>query len=259
MLQLSDVGSADRELQQLQLGYGYYSTNTNTEKEIVQFINSNPLKISPTRAFWNFGFCSKPVSESIYKAILNATIAQVSFIVQNRSKNKEVCEKLYKHMHDVYIDDFSSVFIGFKEQDKDRAIKKETEDHFDFNKFRTIMPKESFPYFVGLLFVCRLGFTLEDLIEIKSKFETTTFLSKESVFDMLFRSCDIKARVCDPSGVIEAVITPPPAPPIHTVESFGDLVRADVAKSDSNQSLQSLDYEFISIRSTPSPVPGFNR
>ncbi len=95
MLQLSEVGSADRELQQLQHGYGYYSTNTNTEEAILQFINNNKLKISPTRAFWNFGFCSKPVSESIYKAILNATLAQVSFIVENRSENEEVCEKLY--------------------------------------------------------------------------------------------------------------------------------------------------------------------
>ncbi len=151
-------------------------------------------------------------------------------------------------MYDVYIDDFSPVFIGFKVEDKDTAIKQETEDKFDFDKFEQILPKESFPYFVGLLFVCKLGFTLDDLIEIKSKFEMTTFLSKESLRDMLFRSCDIKARVCDPSGLIEAVITPPPEKPIESVRSFQDL--ESIGRNSSNQS---LGEEFITISRPRTP------
>ena len=243
MLQLDDVGSAQRKLQAL---YDEYNNQYKPiQNEIAQFINDNNLKISPTRTFWNFEFSSRPIPVIISRAIFQATLAQINFIIENRRSNKVVCTALYDRMHEVYIVDFSSVFLSWSDEEKEQILRTETKGNFNLNKFREIIPDNSFTSFIGLLFACKIGFTHYAIAEIQEvNYEVKTFLGRASVSKMLFTEFDVRARVCDPLGVIEAVITPPPQEVIRSVGSFQEL--PGISRTGSHTSTNSLD-EFVEM------------
>ncbi len=254
MLQLADVGSAQRELQGLYDDLsqrtmtssicGLDSDQTETESRIVDFITQNLLKISPTRMFWNFSF-AREIPGVISKAIFQATLVQINYIIEHRRADKTVCTALYNKMHEVYIIDFSSFISHWDDGEKDRVLKTETNENFDLVKFKEIIPDNSFTSFMGLLFVCKIGFTRSDILEIRNvNHEIKTFLGKDSVYKMLFTEFDVRARVCDPLGVIDGVITPEPDKPIESVNSFQDLV--SISRTGSKTSTTSLE-EFIEI------------
>ncbi len=254
MLQLADVGSAQSELQELydQLSqrtmtssiYGINTNQAETEARIVNFITQNLLKISPTRTFWNFDFSTRQIPSAIIRAIFQATLTQINYIIGHRKTDETVCTALYNKMHEVYIVDFCSFFLDWDSDEKDQVLKTETNESFDLLKFQEIIPDNSFTSFIGLLFACKIGFTRSDILEIQeANHGIKTFLGRDSVYKMLFTEFDLRARVFDPLGVIDAVITPEPDT-IRSVGSFQELV--DIARMDSSASNASLN-EFVEM------------
>lgn len=254
MLQLADVGSAQRELQGLydELSqrtmtssiYGINTSQTETESRIVDFITQNLLKISPTRTFWNFDFSSRQIPPAIIRAIFQATLTQINYIIEHRKTYETVCTALYNRMHEVYIVDFRSFISDWDDGEKDRVLKTETNENFDFLKFKEIIPDNSLTSFIGLLFVCKIGFTRSNILEIRNvNHGIKTFLGRDSVYEMLFTAFDVRARVCDPLGLIDGVITPEPDT-IRSVGSFQELV--GITRTGSSASNASLN-EFVEI------------